>query len=94
MLQNSRVTVFTISELLRENQQGKGGGRGKGGWEVKLLPVTQIRIKMLTDLLTIKKKPKLIKFSFMVIQLYSVNDKLILDASIKYNLEETKQFLR
>ena len=93
MLQNSRVTVFTISELLRENQQGKGGGRG-GGWEVKLLPVTQIRIKMLTDLLTIKKKPKLIKFSFMVIQLYSVNDKLILDASIKYNLEETKQFLR
>ena len=27
MLQNTRVTAFTISELLRENQQvGEGGG--------------------------------------------------------------------
>ena len=25
MLQNARVTAFTISELLRENQQGRGG---------------------------------------------------------------------
>ena len=25
MLQNVRVTAFTISELLRENQQGGGG---------------------------------------------------------------------
>ena len=24
MLQNARVTVFTVSELLRENQQGRG----------------------------------------------------------------------
>ena len=28
MLQNSRVAAFTVSELLRENQQGKGE-RGK-----------------------------------------------------------------
>ena len=25
MLQNARATAFTVSELLRENQQGKGG---------------------------------------------------------------------
>ena len=25
MLQNVRVTAFTVSELLRENQQGEGG---------------------------------------------------------------------
>ena len=25
MLQNARVTAFTVSELLRENQQGRGG---------------------------------------------------------------------
>ena len=30
MLQNARVTAFTVSELLRENQQGGGG--------VELLP--------------------------------------------------------
>ena len=31
MLQNSRVTAFFVSELLRENQQGReeGGGGGK-----------------------------------------------------------------
>ena len=34
MLQNARVTAFTFSELLRENQQGEGGG----------LPPTQIRV--------------------------------------------------
>ena len=51
-----------------------------------------IKFQLLTDRLSIKKKPKLFKFSFMVIQLYSVNDsKLILDASIKYILE-TKRF--
>ena len=32
MLQNARVTAFTVSELLRENQQGWGGG---GGEELK-----------------------------------------------------------
>ena len=26
MLQNTRITAFTVSELLRENQQGGGGG--------------------------------------------------------------------
>ena len=34
MLQNSRFTVFTISELLRENQQGWGRGRVEE-WGVK-----------------------------------------------------------
>ena len=29
MLENARVTAFTVSEPLRENQQG-GGGRGRG----------------------------------------------------------------
>ena len=37
MLQNARITVFTVSELLRENQQGG----------VKLLPFTQIRVELL-----------------------------------------------
>ena len=37
MLQNSRVTAFTISELLKENQQGGGG------WNY--LPInTQIKV--------------------------------------------------
>ena len=40
MLQNARVTAFTISELLRENQQ----------WGIKLPPSpTQIRFKMNGD---------------------------------------------
>ena len=39
MLQSARVTTFSISELIRENQQG-GGGEG-----VNLLPPTQIRVK-------------------------------------------------
>ena len=34
MLQNARVTAFTVSELLRENQQ-----RGK------IIPTTQIKVK-------------------------------------------------
>ena len=37
ILQNSRVTPFTVSELLRENQQGRG--------ESKITPVTQIKVK-------------------------------------------------
>ena len=40
ILQNARVTAFTVSELLMENQQWVGcvcgGGRGGGG--VKLYP--------------------------------------------------------
>ena len=40
MLQNVRVTAFTVSELLRENQQRRVGGGGMGvcvwGWvEIK-----------------------------------------------------------
>ena len=39
MLQNARVTAFTVTELLRENQQGGGGGK------ITLPPPTQIRVK-------------------------------------------------
>ena len=28
MLQNAKDTAFAVSELLRENQQGRGGGGG------------------------------------------------------------------
>ena len=38
MLQNARVTAFTVSELLRKNQQGGRGGE---------LPPIQIRFKTL-----------------------------------------------
>ena len=42
MLQNARVTAFTtIFELLRENQEQKGGGG------VKLPPPTQIKVNSL-----------------------------------------------
>ena len=47
MLQNTRVTAFTVFELLRENQQGRGV-RGV----VKLLPkTTQIRVKLRRNIL-------------------------------------------
>ena len=41
MLQNAKVTAFTVFELLKENQQGERGAGGGGG--VKLLPY-QIRV--------------------------------------------------
>ena len=47
MLQKGSVTDFTVSELLRENQQGGGGG-GPG----KINPLTQIRAKGVTDTMT------------------------------------------
>ena len=31
MLQNARVTAFTVSELLTEKQQGEDGGKERGG---------------------------------------------------------------
>ena len=37
-MQNARVTAFTVSELLRENQQGGGGDKITP-------PPTQIRVK-------------------------------------------------
>ena len=46
MLQKGSVTDFTVSELLRENQQGGGGGAGK------INPLTQIRAKGVTDTMT------------------------------------------
>ena len=39
MLQNARVTAFTVSELLREREQREGWGGGG-----KITP-TQIRVK-------------------------------------------------
>ena len=44
MLQNSRVTAFTIFELLRENQMGGGG-------KITQTP-TQIRVKTTYIMLT------------------------------------------
>ena len=38
-MENARVTALTVSELLRKNQQGEGGG-GK-----IIPPPTQIRVK-------------------------------------------------
>ena len=35
MFQNARVTAFTVSELLRENQQDGGGGRGGGNAHIQ-----------------------------------------------------------
>ena len=43
MLQNVKVVAFTVSELLKENQQERERGGG-GGW-VKLSPI-QIRVPM------------------------------------------------
>ena len=40
MLQNTRVTAFSISELLRENQQVGGGGRG---WEITPQPILGLK---------------------------------------------------
>ena len=48
MLQNSRVTAFTVFELLRENQLGSGS--------VKLPPLSQIRVNEIHLLVENKKK--------------------------------------
>ena len=40
MLQNARITAFVVSELLRENQQGGGGGLN-----YPLPPSSQIKVK-------------------------------------------------
>ena len=42
MLQNARVTTFIISELLRENQLGVGGGKITP-------PPTQIRVNLVSQ---------------------------------------------
>ena len=43
MLQNTRVTAFTVCEFLRENQLGEGGGK------ITPLPLAiQIRVKVLS----------------------------------------------
>ena len=43
MLQNARLTAFTFSELLRENQQE--GGEGGGGGVTTHFPPNEIRLK-------------------------------------------------
>ena len=43
MLQNARVTAFTVSELLRENQQGAGGN-----YPLPPPPTTQIRVNCIS----------------------------------------------
>ena len=48
MLQNIRVTAFTISELLRENQQRAWG---KGGWS----KITRLRLIIISFFLTVCK---------------------------------------
>ena len=49
ILQNARVTAFTVSELLMENQQWVGcvwgGEGGRGG---KIIPPTQTRVRWLS----------------------------------------------
>lgn len=45
MLKNNRVTAFIVSELLRENQQERGGGKGGGECGGVKLSSTQIRVK-------------------------------------------------
>ena len=45
MLKNNRVTAFIVSELLRENQQERGGGKGGGSVGGVKLSSTQIRVK-------------------------------------------------
>ena len=41
MMQNVRVTAFTVSELLRENQQGQGGaGGGEGITQITVIKAT------------------------------------------------------
>ena len=43
MLQNTRATTFTVSELLRESQRERGRGRG-AGWETAL-PASRLGLK-------------------------------------------------
>ena len=59
MLQNVRVTDFTVSKILRENEQG---GRVGGGDNY---PHTQIRVKTsenlkLSDVFTVHRKRPLV----------------------------------
>ena len=45
MLQNARVTAFTVFELLRENQQGGGEGVGEGEAGKITLPPSRLGLK-------------------------------------------------
>ena len=53
MLQNSRNTAFTVSELLRENQQGGGGGGVTPPTHTHTHTYTQIKIKSQRPILKI-----------------------------------------
>ena len=50
MMQNVRVTVFTVSELFSKNQQVgvTGGGGGGGGGKINL-PPSQIRVNQMEE---------------------------------------------
>ena len=48
MLQNASVTAFTVSELLRKNQQGRGGGG------ITPPHPTRIRLKIVHGLMKVK----------------------------------------
>ena len=55
MLQNVRVTAFTVSELIRENQQRGGGGKITPTTQ----PPTQIRVDVMIINVHCEKYPKL-----------------------------------
>ena len=48
MMQNVRVTVFTVSELFSKNQQVGVTGRGGGGGKINL-PPSQIRVNQMEE---------------------------------------------
>ena len=51
ILQNARVTVFTVSELLRENQQRDSPRLEIKTTKIKILEKNNLKIKILLDLL-------------------------------------------
>lgn len=59
MLQNTKIAVFTISGLLRENQKMEGGGGRGGGGKITSLPQTRLwsRNTSYQFLKTIDKRP-------------------------------------
>ena len=66
MLRNSRVTAFTVFELLKENQLEVMGGGGGGGGEVILpIPRHTQRLGLILIILEIyaKKCPKCARIS-------------------------------
>ena len=65
MLQSGRVTAFTVSELLRENQQRAWG---KGGWS----KITRLRLIKISFFLTVCKLLKHISSATYLPKVYFV----------------------